>query len=185
MRLWTIQDRAAYDSLCKKGALRCDTALAEWLTEDSFKRAYDWLVAEMKARIGAPPAGVEYPIWAWYLLNGKNVKPDLRRAEFRGYSGEQYVIEVEIPDNKVLLSDEEMWHITLGDGYFNRFDNEIVTEKEDKWFDRLPAGEQETVKRKSWKSVFDQARCPWRFVQATFWELRKEQVVSTRKFTGR
>jgi len=33
MRLWTVQDKTAYDDLCEKGVLHCDAALAEWLKE--------------------------------------------------------------------------------------------------------------------------------------------------------
>jgi hypothetical protein len=44
---------------------------------------------------------------------------------------------------------------------------------------------QMPVKIKSWERVFDKNFCPWEFVQATFWELRKEQVISVRYFKGR
>lgn len=83
MRLWTIQDKTAYDDLCEKGILHCNAALADWLKEDNFKQSYDWLVSEMKKRVGEPPHGVAYPIWAWYLLFGKNTKPDLRRFDLK------------------------------------------------------------------------------------------------------
>ena len=45
---------------------------------------------------------------------------------------------------------------------------------------------KDTVKRKSWERIFDKddADNDWKFVQATFWELRLEQVKSVRKFTG-
>jgi hypothetical protein len=189
MRLWTVQDKAAYDDLCKKGVLHCDKALVEWVKDDFFKRSYDWLVSEMRERIGESPDGVEYPIWAWYLLSGKNVKPDFRRMEFRNYEGEQYIIEVEIPDEDVLLSDEEMWHLILNDGYFakgaGKIDGGTEFDEDDAWFDSLPPDEQECVKHESWKKVFDKNCCPWDFVQETFWELRKDQVVSVRKFYGR
>jgi transposase len=71
MRLATIQDKAAYDELCATGVLRCRAELSELLGIDNFRPAYDWLVGQMKQRVGKPPQGVTYPIWAWYLLNGK------------------------------------------------------------------------------------------------------------------
>jgi hypothetical protein len=189
MRVWTIQDKAAYGDLCDKGVLRCDTRLSEYLTESSFEKAYGWLASEMKERVGQPPKGVEYPIWAWYLLSSKNVKPDLRRYEFRGYEGEHYIIEAEIPDEDVLLSDEVMWHHVLNDWYIavNAEKDDITPEYEadDVRFDNLPPDEQECEKRRSWEKVFDKNCCPWDFVQATFWELRKEQIISVRKFIGR
>jgi hypothetical protein len=189
MRLWTVQDKAAYDSLCKNGVLRCDAKFAELLSEKAFKRSYDWLVAQMNARVGESPIGVEYPIWAWYLLDGKNAKPDLRRCEFRGFNGENYIIEAEIPDDNALLSDEEMWHLVLNDGYFGKgaekSDGGKEYEEDEAWFDSLPPGEQERIKRESWENIFNSNLCPWVFVQATFWELRQEQVISVRRFIGR
>jgi len=187
MRVWTVQDKAAYDDLCGKGVLRCDAQLAELLTMDEFRRAYDWLVSEMKVRVGEPPEGVQYPIWAWHLLSGKNMKPDLRRMIFRNYVGENYVLEAEMPDQSVLLSDEIQWHLVLNNWYFPYAPNndEEALDTEDEWFDGLPPKEQEQVKRESWKGIFDEAHCPWDFVQATFWELRKDQIVSVRKFHGR
>lgn len=189
MRLWTIQDKAAYDDLCEKGILHCNAALADWLKEDNFKQSYDWFVSEMKERVGEPPHGVAYPIWAWYLLFGKNTKPDLRRFEFKNYVGEQYIIEAEIPDTNALLSDEELWHLVLNNGYFakhaGKHDAIKEYEAEEDYFNRQPACEQEWEKQKSRKNIFDKTYCPRIFVQATFWELRKEQIISVRKFYGR
>ncbi|GHV37941.1 hypothetical protein FACS1894187_15920 [Synergistales bacterium] len=185
MRLWTIQDKAAYEDLCVNNILRCNEKLADWLREDNFKRSYDWLVSEMKKRVGKPFVDVKYPIWAWYLLDGKNVKPDLRRTEFNNYVGEHYILEVEIPDNKVLLSDEETWHVVLNNGYLSRFDDLDAIEEDDKWFDGLPSNKQERVKHESWQNIFDKTLNPWKYVQSTFWELRMEQIVSTRKFVGK
>jgi hypothetical protein len=189
MRVWTIQDKKAYDALCEKGVLRCDPKLAEYLTEDIFRRAYDWIASEMEARVGQAPQGVAYPIWAWYLLSGKNVKPDLRRYEFRGFEGEHYIIEAEIPEADVLLSDEMMWHFVLGNYYFAVNAGEDVDTPEytadEARFDALPPDEQACEKRRSWERIFDKNCCPWDDVQATFWELRKEQIISVRKFIGR
>jgi hypothetical protein len=185
MRLWTVQDKAAYENLCKDSVLRCNEKLADWLRDAEFKRSYDWLISEMKNHIGEPPVGVKYPICAWYLLDGKNVKPDLRRFESRNYLGEQYIIEAEIPDSEVLLSDEEMWHLVLNNGYFSSADDITAIEEADAWLDKLPPIEQEREKRESWQKIFDKTLNPWRFVQATFWELRTEQVISARKFIGK
>jgi hypothetical protein len=185
MRLWTVQDKAAYEGLRENGVLRCNAKLADWLREEEFKRSYDWLALEMKKRIGAPPANVEYPIWAWYLLDGKNTKPDLRRVEFRNYTGKHYVVEAEVAESDVLLSDEEMWHFVLNNWYFNNSDDEDATDEADKRFDVLPSEEQDRVKRESWQKIFEKSLNPWRYVQATFWELRTEQVVSARKFFGK
>lgn len=142
----------------------------------------------MKSRVGLPPNGVQYPFWAWALIDGVSKKPDLRRTEFNNYFGENVVLELEIPDTDVLLSDEENWHYVLNDWYLHDVNDENDKwEEVDAWFDSLPSGEQGLLKRKSWERIFDKhdADNGWNFVQATFWELKTEQVKSVRRFNGR
>jgi hypothetical protein len=191
MRLITVQDKAAYDDLCRKGVLRCNPELAEWLREDDFQRSYDWLAEQMRQRVGEPPRGVTYPIWAWYRLDGKPAKLDLRKAIFNNCRGEQYALTIEIPDEQVLLSDEENWHLVLNDSFIGDADNETDYDKAIAWFDGLPTYEQQQLKTKSWEKIFDTtpSKNEWcgngSFVQATFWELRKEQLISSRRFIGK
>jgi len=112
----------------------------------------------------------------------------LRRAEFNNYVGENVVIELEIPDDEVLLSDHENWHCVLNDWYLHDVnDEEGKWEENDAWFDNLPSDVKESVKRNSWEKIFDKDETDndWDFVQATFWELRVEQVKNVRRFTGR
>jgi hypothetical protein len=187
----TVQDKAAYDDLRATGVLRCNEKLAEWLEDDEFRRSYGWLVEQMKRRIGDPPDGVTYPIWAWHTLSGKPAKVDLRRTEFNNYHGENYILTVEIPNEQVLLSDEENWHYVLNNWYLSEDNNEAEHEQTERWFNSLSPSEQLEVKRKSWKRIFDVTpfENEWRrrgsFVQATFWELRIEQVISAKRFIGR
>jgi hypothetical protein len=191
MRLVTIQDKSAYDDLCATGVLRCKAKHAEWLREDSFRAAYDWLAEQMKLRVGEPPQGVNYPIWAWHLLDGKPVKVDLRKTEFNNYRGEHYALTIDVPDAQVLLSDEENWHFVLNNWYLSAAKNEADYDAAEVWFDALPPDAQRNEKQKSWNRIFDVSPFDngWHrqgcYVQATFWELRKEQVVSSRRFIGR
>jgi hypothetical protein len=145
----------------------------------------------MKQRVGEPPNGVTYPIWAWYILDGKPAKVDLRKTEFNNYHRENYAFTIDVPDEQVLLSDEENWHYVLNDWFFNGAASEADYNSGEAWFDTLPPNEQREVKRKSWERIFDVTpfENEWhrngRFVQAVFWELRKEQVVSVKRFIGR
>lgn len=68
-------------------------------------------------RVGEPPVGVIYPIWAWHTLDWQHEKPDFRGTEFRSYRGKHVCIEIEISEDKVLLSDEVEWHFVLNDIY--------------------------------------------------------------------
>ena len=98
-------------------------------------------------------------------------------------------LEIEIADSEVLLSDEESWHNVLYDGYLGCSENETEYEAEDAWFDLLPEEQQVRVKRKSWERIFDidpPMDNGWHrmgmYIQATFWELRLEQVKKVRPF---
>ena len=95
----------------------------------------------MIKRIGPPPEGVVYPVWAWYKQNGKRKKPDLR-SERWGYGpgDEDYTcIEFEIPEDHVLLSDFDSWHTILNNGLFS--DSEEEADQKDAYFESLPPAE--------------------------------------------
>lgn len=192
MRLWTIQPEALFEQLKVENVVYCDPSKSEFLVECDFNKAYNWLAEQMKWRIGNPPDGVKYPIWAWHTLNWRHQKPDLRRIEFRHHDEEQVCIELEIPDEDVLLSDEETWHIVLNDGYYGGSTNESDFKIEHAWLKSLRPEEQKRVKENSWEkifAVFSPVDTEWdrrgMFIQATFWELRLNQVISVRHFKGR
>ena len=112
MILWTIQPEEVYKLIQKTGVYHCD------FTKSIFSHCqeqYDWLVAEMKARIGEPPEGVSYPVWAWYMWEGIRKKPDLRRERWAtGWKGDRFAcMEVDIPNNRFVLTDCDSWGIIL------------------------------------------------------------------------
>ena len=192
MRLWTIQPSTLYELLETEKVIQCNPLKSELITEFGFSVAYDWMAEQMRLHVGDPPDGVKYPIWAWYAMNWKNRRPDLRRVEFRGYNEDQVCIELEIPDSDVLLSDEETWHIVLNQGYYGNSTNEADYDAEYEWFENLPQDEKKRVKEKSWEKIFEVSPpldTEWdrrgMFIQATFWELRLEQVINVRHFKGR
>ena len=167
------------------GVYRCDfekSSMPEW------KLQYNWLVAQMKKRIGEPPAGVSYPVWAWYRQFGRREKPDLRRERWcYGSNGMTYrCMEIEIPDDQVLLSDFDMWNLVLMDALISR------TEAEDDMlcaeYDKLSDDGKKKMLENNWERVFDITpfENDWTLqgdsVQATFWELRREQIRRTWTF---
>jgi hypothetical protein len=190
MRLWTIQPLKFYERLLTECVIHCDPVLSDYLRENSdfsFRKEYDWLAYQMQKRIGTPPAGVKYPIWAWYSLRGKHQKPDLRRTECRNYTGHQTCLEIEIPDKDVLLSDEVSWYIVLNDGYYASSKDDDGIEAEYAWYEHLPEDIRREVQVASWERIFDVLNLsePSQFIQATFWELRLEQIIAVRHFKGR
>lgn len=187
MILWTIQPEKIYQSIMKNGVYRCDfkqSCMQTW------KRQYDWLVAQMKQRIGKAPTGVDHPVWAWYQWEGDRKKPDLRKERWSyGWKGERFVcLEIEVPDAEVLLSDFDLWSIILLDGLVS------YSEDEEKSFEArynaLSEDEQRVMKEKNWERVFDligdnnMQTAGEQSVQATFWELRKKQICNVRMFVA-
>ena len=185
MILWTCQEEAVYNELLKTGVYRCDINLSSM---KDCREKYDWLVRQMKQRIGPPPEQVTYPVWAIYQQSDKHRKPDLRRERWEfGCDGERFAcIEIEIPDRDVLLSDFDAWCIILSDFLISD------TEQEDRCleaqYEALSPSEKRRMKEKNWERVFSLsplnngwARRGYE-IQATFWELRLEQVRDVRFF---
>lgn len=185
MILWTSQEEAVYNELLKTGVYRCDFNLSSMR---DCRKQYDWLVRQMKQRIGPPPNEVTYPVWALYQQDGKHRKPDLRRERWAcGCNGARFAcLEIEIPDREVLLSDFDYWCIILNNGLLSD------TEQEDRCleaqYEALSPSEKRRMKEKNWERVFDlrPLNNDWMRkgydIQATFWELKLEQVRDVRFF---
>lgn len=176
-----------YEVLKETGRFRCDETM---LSFPELKAKYQWLVTQMKKRIGEPPEGVHYPVWAWHTENWIHKKPDLRSHRWHsGVSGEQFVcIEFDIDENEVLLSDFDAWSIILLDGFITSSeaeDNELSNQME-----QMPFEEQNFLRKKNWERVFDLTPLEneWmtngKYIQATFWELKLEQIRKIRFFTA-
>lgn len=169
MRLWTIQDGRAHQRLLDKGVLYGDWRRVE---AQCFKPAYKWLCAQMESR-GMALKG-RPPMWSW------THKPDMRHAmhRYRGPSG-VVVLELEVPDGLVLISNFDAWHCVLNDHYMALTDDEV-----DKMFD-YP--QDEVVE--SWQRIFDSELCEkhehHKYCQATFPSIRTEYVRRTRHYAGR
>ena len=190
MRLWTMQPLRVWEEVQRAGVYRCDAALC-WMAEE-LPHAYAWLAREMTKRVGPPPQGVDYPVWAWYMQNGKHKKPDLRSARWSyGPGDEDYCcIELEIAPERVLLSDFDVWHCVLNNGLIS--DTEEEDTAQEALYESLSDEEKIAYKEKNWERVLDisplnndwTTRGEW--VQATFWELKREDVRAVRFFrTGK
>lgn len=189
MKLWTIQPLEVVEQIEKIGYYICDSTKAELPNDfETFRNAYTWLSMEMDKRIGRRPKGVVYPVWAWYIRNWKNKKPDLRESGY-GPRGEKMVcIEIEKNKKDVLLSDFDAWHSVLNNGYFPNAYNESEWDRLQDWYDSLSIGKQKKVKLSSWENIFDitpfenDFMCQGRYVQATFWVLKKEEIKKIQYF---
>ena len=96
-------------------------------------------------------------------------------------------MEISIPSEQVLLSDFDEWHSVLDD--FLISDTEEESDAQDMYFESLSDEEQMKYKDRNWERIFNikhfkndwVTRGDW--VQATFWELRAENVRKVRFFT--
>lgn len=177
MRLWTIQSKDAFNKMQKTGLLRADEE--HLLFDRDLKDSYLWMSDQMSKRIGPPPSGVRFPVWAWYQWEGIRKRPDMRH-HCRGSNKEEEIVllTIEVPDDQVLLSDFDYWHFVLNDcEMIYPFD-----------FDKKYSEEE---KKKSWEQIFDY-QCTFEreehndlSTQATMWEIKKEWVIKVEHFKVR
>ena len=196
--LWTIQTEDVWELIQAKGVYRCDPFKAPLIQsfddklvgkelDPQLEEAYAWLAEQMTIRIGPAPAGVRFPVWAWYQYDGKR-RPDLRKERWtNGSGGERFAcIELEVPDDQVLLSDFDNWLCVLGRWAITGSDEEA--EKVLDYFGHVDLETEKAFLHENWKRVFDIAPCEndqtgkGDNIQATFWELRSEYVKKVRFF---
>ena len=185
IKLWTIQHIEAYHCLKETGIL---CANEEYLfCQDDLRFAYDWMVEQMRIKIGPPPVGVGYPIWAWYQWEGERKRRDLRFSGYAKRGTPMVQIEFEVEDRCILLSDFDGWHFVLNHSY-------LADNEED--FDSFYASKAENAQdqiRASWDKIFDLERyvpdwdCPKdeMSVQATLWQVHISQVKKVEFFNAK
>ena len=107
-----------------------------------------------------------------------------------GEEGDELVcIEFEIPDNEVLLSDFDNWSLILNNDFVTKCNNEKEWEEEQQWLDNLPEDERKAAIINSWQRVFNleavnnDIRIAGSYIQATFWQLKKEMIRKVEYFT--
>jgi hypothetical protein len=196
MMLWTIQSVAAWHVLQTTGTLRTHPRYVD----DAYRSAYQWMNAEMEQRIGPRPGGVQWPLWAWLQWEGRRrARPDLRSRGHlpHGHAG----VRIAFDPPKVLLSDFELWHYVLNYWYLPASWSEgeaFAAELAERGLSLhatkpLPdAGYHRRIVQ-SWARIFDVswtadgiALAPGaKRIQATFWELKLEQVRDVKHFVAR
>lgn len=205
MRLWTIQHYQAYKNFLENGIL---TAHGNYLScEDDLRFAYDWMAKKMKHSGLASPTEVYYPVWAWYQWEGKRKRRDMRE---KGYAkpGEKIVqLTIEVDNKDILLSDFDLFHYVLNYWYLpadekdqEQFEKEYIdlgfgwNDLKDFSIETQAMKDIRTKIEKSWDHIFDLERedknliygsNSEKSIQATFWELKLEQVIKAEVFTAK
>ena len=181
MRLWTIQSLEVYNIINCVGIYHNDGKKSKLINIMHNDKFYQWMIMQMKKRIGNPPIQDIYPIWAWHTMNWQHSRPDLRKVEFKSYKKPFVLMEIEISNKDVLLSDEELWNYVLSDTYLSTALTEEEYEKEILEFSK---NNKENKIEESWEKIFcldNKINNGWIrigcYIQATFWEIKKENII--------
>jgi len=202
MIAWSNLTADAWDELQQSGKLRASRRHVD----PDFMRAYVWMADQMDRRLGPRPSKDTLPIWVWWQWGGKRRRPDLRASGHLPKGTRGVRVECKVQEDRVLLSDFELWHYVLNYGYLPR------TEKEDEAFEKeltaaglsltgcslrnpLPHARYRQKIERSWERIFDltwtdpdQTIVPAMkdsSIQGTMWELLLDDVVDANEFTAR
>ncbi len=185
-------------------------SLHAWATqpeeEDSWSwhEAYQWMAGQMRTRgIHPPQEGIGF-WWAWKQWTYDRPKPDLRSRCLKhwgeGPTQRHVMLTLDKPDHEVLLSDYDAWHFPLNYWYLGDRAKEAAQtvrqwEKEGLDYYRqkpLLSPMHDRAMRDSWQPIFALDKAPRRLgyskkeqsVQATFWELRRQDILEAVAFGG-
>lgn len=199
MRVWSIQRKEVLEGLEREGRWVADPAYApaEWLA------AYGWMAEQMRGRLGNPPPGASLPLWVWVRYEGEaRPRPDLRRGGHLERGVEGVRIELEIPFERVLISEFDLWHYVLNGWYLAeseaeeaRFERQARACGVDLFRDKPPLdpGIRQRLEE-SWTRIFQWEReypsslarpLPLRTLQGCVWEILASQVRRIHHFRAR
>ena len=191
MIIWTTQPLNALTQLDTTGFYRCSREKSWNLTkENDLRPAYQWLAQKMTEKIGPPPEGVEYPVWAWHTWAFERRAPDTESAAFLRRTEDKVLLMLDIQPERLLLTDFDAWQLVMLNSYVPdvRTDEEYSVLEE-----RLQSLSDQALREEtehSWDRVFltDRVDTPeltrGKFIQATFWEIRKADVISAQPLTA-
>lgn len=143
-----------------------------------YRSQYGWMAKQMRKRIGEPPIpDIKYPVWVWLQCESKKrPAPPMSPSEIQDGEEMTVMLELDVPDDAVLLSDFMLWHLPLNNGA-------ICTKQETKIYEQSSPENQQERMIATWERIFDLDTCdPYitmtkrqnRAIQGTIWLLRKE-----------
>ena len=169
MRIWTTQTKQLWEALKRDGFVTC----CDSLISRAFPEQYGWMVEQMDRRIGPSPSpGVHFPLWGWYQVGSYKKELHPNPGACWGECKDWVFLTLEMPDDKVLLSEYTLWEAGPLSGLY------------------LPQGMKDedsddpALRRASWEIIFNidaQTRFSPRkrrnkLIQACFWEIKMDWV---------
>lgn len=91
--------------------------------------------------------------------------------------------------DEVLLSDFDNWLLILNNDFVTECNNGKEWDEEQQWLDNLPKDKRKTAIINSWQRIFNleavnnDIRIAGSYIQATFWQLKKEMIRKVEYFT--
>ena len=200
MTLYTSITEEEYKILKQNGVLRCDETKASMPNEYMlWKIAYNFMSAQLEKQ-SIKPKGTIYPRWAWYTINGKRNVLESNPIHFVSAANETaYVLTVNINNERVLLSDFDLWHCCLnGYGIFESSDedddfNSFLDICKLTYFDVLTEQKNSSIIYiqneifKTWEKIFNLHNSnsyysyKQKTIQGVFWELYVDDVIDSKK----
>lgn len=183
IKLWTIQKKEVMDEINNKGyyaPLVKNTMAYRYGKE--FKEAYDFM-SENLLKKDKNKRRNKYPIWAFLHRESP--------ANF-GVDRDGFIeMELEISEDRLLLSDFSKYHCILNNSYCPINDDEYE-EYHKKYYGALDnykllpeytEEEHQQVIKDSWVNIFDLSDSDKDDIQACFWKIKKDDIISVRDIT--
>lgn len=191
MKVYTIQTVDFYKELLQNGVVYCNKE-SDWCKD--CKVQYNWMAEQMRKRLGEPPLpNIKYPVWVWLQYNSlKKSKPPMSPKDIPAGQNEAVMLELDVPEDAVLLSDLNLWILPLNHWAINNRREDKLLYKELGEYEKTHGKcyemheYPEEIRQKifdSWERVFDlnihdrymvTSRRKNRSIQGTIWLLRKE-----------
>lgn len=156
MRLYSVQPEPYWQICQARGCIRPDHTMASRDGYENFLVAYAWMKEQMAIRL--PAFSGQDPVWAWHD------RPDLSHVSGWPRRDPYVLLTIDVPDERVLLSNFGMWHHVLNDVYLGTEEEEAILDKlhdEDptRWSDTLDEWSADIErKRHGWEHIFDLPR---------------------------
>lgn len=190
MKLYTFQRMHVWETLTQLGyyhpfnIFEHDEFLSQDLKDNwGFSQAYIWLREKMIEKEVGYIANNSHLIWAWYHWGGnKKRMPDKRFASvYDYYQDEPYImLELDVPEDRITLSDYDLWHWVLNYWYADKTRKANQFEKQYDYYRNKPLPfEGDKLLKETWSNVFNLNKSrdilditkKQQFIQATFFEL--------------
>jgi hypothetical protein len=211
MILWTIQHLNVYNILKEKGIYKPERKYTMAYNNIDISQAYEWMKYSMYLLCKSSINMDDEIIWAWYQWEGKRKPRDMRKSGYCTKGLPIVQLKIDIPDDNVLLSDFDLWHYVLNGWLIpeNEYEKEeydidtmimlqeqkrMIEEKRPCSIDYIKMSFQwEKRIQKSWDIIFniDDNKiyalngCQNKTIQATFSELKYNQILSVKHYISK